>query len=248
MMRSVHGILDAIAPRRQRGVELLDDPAADDALATRSLRDVAMANRLFGGTSAVLGALAPLLRRSARSAAHRDGALPVLTMLDVGTGAGDIPEKARGLAARLGVRLETVGLERTLAVGRGARHRAGVVAVGDAQALPFAGRSVDIVTCSQVLHHFEDADAQQLLREMHRVARQLVVVADLRRSWAAASGIWAASFALGFHPVSRHDGTLSVLRGYRSAELEALVHAAVGITPQVRNPRGFRVTACWSPA
>lgn len=246
--RSMQGIMDAFAPRRQRGVELLDDPAADDALATRSLRDVAVANRLFGGTSAVLGVLAPILRRSAAESARHAESIPTLTMLDVGTGAGDIPEKSRVLAARLGVRLETIGLERTLAVGRGARRRAGAVAVGDAQALPFATRSVDIVACSQVLHHFEDVEARQLLREMHRVARRLVIVADLRRSWAAATGIWAASFALGFHPVSRHDGTLSVLRGYRSAELAALVHHAVGITPEVRNPRGFRVTACWSPA
>jgi SAM-dependent methyltransferase len=229
----------AIAPRRRRGVELLDDPGADDALATRSLRDVAIANRLFGGTSAVLGALRPLLRRSAGQR---------LTLLDVGTGAGDIPERARALAVRLGVELSTVGLERTEAVAIAARRRTTHAIIGDAVAIPLADRSVDIVTCSQVLHHFEDAQAVAVLRELHRVARRLVIIADLRRSWAAATGIWAASVVLGFHPVSRHDGRLSVLRGYRGAELGALVHRAVGIAPRVANPRGFRVTASWSPA
>lgn len=230
--------MDALAPRRERGVELLDDPAADEALATRSLRDVAVANRLFGGTSAVLGAIAPLLRGSRGER---------LTLLDVGTGAGDIPERARALAGRCGVALETIGLERTELVARAARARAGHGVAGDAAAIPFATRSVDIVTCSQVLHHFDDESALPLLREMHRVARRMVVVADLRRSWAAATGIWAASFALGFHPVSRHDGRLSVLRGYRARELALLVHRAVGVRPEVRNPRGFRVTAAWSP-
>jgi hypothetical protein len=236
------GVMDAlgaaIAPRRRRGVELLDDPGADDALATRSLRDVAVANRFFGGTSAVLGALRPLLRRSSGQR---------LTLLDVGTGAGDIPERARALAARLGVELSTLGLERTEAVARAARRRAMHAVIGDAAAIPLADHSVDIVTCSQVLHHFEDAHAVAVLREMHRVARRLVIIADLRRSWAAATGIWAASFVLGFHPVSRHDGRLSVLRGYRAPELGALVYRAVGVQPTVGNPRGFRVTASWSP-
>lgn len=237
-------MFDSFAPRRQRGVELLDDPAADDALATRSLRDVAVANQLFGGTAAVLGALRPLFRCAG---AAGDGAAR-LTLLDIGTGAGDIPERARSLAARHGVRLTTIGLERTPHVAASAAGRAGVAIVGDARAVPFADRSVDVVTCSQVLHHFEDREAEGVLREMHRVARRLVIVSDLRRSWAAASGIWAASFALGFHPVSRHDGVLSVLRGYRGPELGALVRRAVGADPVVRNPMGFRVTAAWSPA
>jgi SAM-dependent methyltransferase len=228
--------MDALAPRRRRGVELLDDPGADDALATRSLRDVAIANRLFGGTWAVLSSLEQAW----------DGARE-LTLLDIGTGAGDIPEHARARAARRGVRLTTSGLERTEAIAAAARRRVGEVFVGDARALPFAADSFDLVTCSQVLHHFEDDEAAVIIREMTRVARRLVVIADLRRSWAAAAGIWASSFLLGFHPVSRHDGTLSVLRGYRKAELRSLVKGAVGITPDASDRVGFRVTAAWAP-
>ncbi len=224
-------------PARRRGREILDDPGADPALEARSLRDVALANRLFGGTAAVLATLAPVLR-----AAHAP-----LTLLDVGTGAGDIPERARGLALRCHVALETIGLERSLPLAAGARAHLGSALVGDALALPFADRSVDIVTCSQVLHHFTDAEAILLLRELNRVARRLVVVADLRRSWGAVVGIWTSSFALGFHPVSRQDGVLSVLRGYRRGELSALVQVAIGRAPTVRDRLGFRVTASWTP-
>lgn len=226
-----------LIPRRQRGVELLDDPAADAALATRSLRDVALANRLFGGTAAVLASLEPIWTLAPEST----------SLLDVGTGAGDIPERVRAAAARHGVRLETIGIERTFTVAAAARAKAGLVFVADGLALPLPDRSVDLVTCSQMLHHFEDPAATLLLREMHRVAKRLVVVADLRRSWAAAAGIWTASFALGFHPVSRHDGVLSVFRGYCGAELASLVEQAVGVVPTVRNRPGFRITACWHP-
>lgn len=232
-------IADALAPARRRGTELLDDPAADTALATRSLRDVARANWWFGGASAVIAELEPLTRGAGRNAA--------LTLLDVGTGAGDIPALARRVAARNGAALETIGLELTAALAAASSTRAGRAIAGDARALPFADRSVDIVTCSQVLHHFEPAEAAVLLMEMTRVARMRVIVADIRRAWAAAGGLWIASWALGFHPVSRHDGVVSVLRGFRTRELSDAVTAATGRVPLVRNRRGFRVTASWSP-
>jgi SAM-dependent methyltransferase len=226
-----------IVPTRRRGVELLDDPSSDAALVTRSLRDVAQANRWFGGTAAVVAEVDSLLEA---------GSAP-LTLLDVGTGAGDIPEQVRQRARRRGVELTTIGLERTTSIAAGAATRARFVCVGDGLHLPFRDKSMDIVTCSQVLHHFADDEATTLIREMHRVARRLAVVADLRRSWIAAAGIWVSSFALRFHPVSRHDGVLSVLRGYRRHELAALVHRAVGIRPRARNRLGFRVTAAWAP-
>ncbi len=231
-------MMDAFAPRRRRGVELLDDPGADDALATRSLRDVALANKFFGGTAAVLREIELACLDAPQE----------MTLLDIGTGAGDIPERARALAARCGVRLTTTGLERTYAVAAAARLRATRVCVGDALAIPFRDNSFDLVTCSQVLHHFESPDDLTILREMSRIARRRVIVSDLRRSWAAAAGIWASSFALGFHPVSRHDGVLSVLRGYRRAELAALVERAVGVAPRAHDRPGFRVTVAWTPA
>jgi hypothetical protein len=54
------------------------------------------------------------------------------------------------------------------------------------------------------------------------------------------------SFPLGFHPVSRHDGMVSILRGFTAPELSGLVEDAVGITPAVQHRLGWRVTARWS--
>jgi hypothetical protein len=82
---------------------------------------------------------------------------------------------------------------------------------------------------------------------MHRVARHRVIISDLRRSWVAAAGIWTASFPLRFHPVSRHDGVLSVLRGFTVAELRALVYESCGAHALVCRRAGFRLTASWAP-
>ena len=232
----------SLTPARRRGVELLDAPDADPWLQRRSLADVALANRLFGGTHAVLAELRELL--DAEDAAPAT----TLSLLDVGTGIGDIPARAARLVRRRGRRLDAIGLDVAEAVVRASRDPIGADGVlGDARALPFADRSIDVVTCSQVLHHFPDDEAAVVLREMSRVARVRVIVADLRRSWLAAAGIWAASFPLRFHPVSRHDGVTSVLRGYTPAELRAHVTSATGIAPRVRRHLGWRVTASWTP-
>jgi SAM-dependent methyltransferase len=116
----------------------------------------------------------------------------------------------------------------------------------DARHLPFADASVDVVICSQVLHHFEDAELSVVLAELARVARRYTIVSDLRRSWLAAAGFWLVTWPLRFHPVTRHDGVTSVLRGFTPRELARHVRDATGSAAIVRRHLGFRVTATWS--
>ena len=170
------------------------------------------------------------------------------TLLDVGTGLGDIPHAARRLAARRGVALTTVGVELRASLAAASRARIGHAVCADAMRCRFADGGVDVVTCSQVLHHFAEDDAVRLLRELTRVARVGVVVGDLRRSWLAAGLFWLASFPLGFHPVTRHDGVLSVLRGFTADELRALARRAGAQAPAVRRAPGWRLVASWSSA
>lgn len=228
----------SLTPPRRRGVEILDLPDVDPQVVTRSLADVARANALFGGISSAMKEIEDALAEVPQRA----------TLLDVGTGLGDIPCRARSFAAEKGIELTTVGLDSVLELARASRHAVNIAVCGNALHLPFADRSVDIVMCSQVLHHFIAADASRLLREMDRVARVRVVVSDLRRSWIAAAGLWLVSFPLGFHAVSRHDGVVSVLRGFTREELSDTVNDAIARKPVVHQRRGFRITASWTPA
>ena len=222
---------------RIHGVELLDDPAVDDATRLRALRDVERANTYFGGTRAVLRELAVAL----------DGGTCAATVLDVGTGTGDIPKHARASARRRGISLTVVGLDVSFALTRAARDRGSLAACANALSLPIADRSVDIAVCSQLLHHFHDDDVVTVLRELDRVAIRRVIVSDLRRSWIAAAGFWLASVLLRFHAVSRHDGVVSVLRAFSVSELSTLVDRAVCGEAAVRRCLGFRLVASWQP-
>lgn len=227
-----------MTPPRRRGFEYLDAPDVDPRLVRRSLADVALANSLFGGTRAVMIEIGGVLPELG----------PAATLLDVGSGVGDIAARAGDLARRSGIDLSLITVDMAETLAAASRVRTGNAVRGDATTLPFASRSVDIVMCSQTLHHFDDAGAAAVLRELDRVARVRVIVADLRRSWLAAAGLWLASFPLGFHPVSRHDGVVSIMRGYAGDELRRLVTTSIGRSPDVRHHLGWRVTATWRPA
>jgi SAM-dependent methyltransferase len=219
------------------GTELLDDPAADPAAVRRSLGNIARANRAFGGTAAVTHGVGRLLG---------DGPRGALTLLDLGTGAGDIPAALRAWGRGRGAAVRTFGFERLRAAATLARAPELPVVLGCVSALPFRTRSVDVVTLSQVLHHFDRAAAIRILRESARVARVGVVVADLLRSRTAALLFDVGARLLRFDRHTRVDGVTSVGRGYRPAELAALLGEA-GLAAEVTSRPGWRVVA-WGTA
>jgi SAM-dependent methyltransferase len=230
-------VTSLLTPARRRGVEFLDEPGVTADLMTRSMKDVARANALFGGRRAALAELRTVFE-------HMSGRCE---LLDVGTGLGDIPAAAKKLAKKFGVDLRTVGIDMSLPLVAQQRDLTDAVVRGDALALPFRSRSIDVVMASQILHHFQFESAVELVREMNRVARERVVISDLRRSRIAAAGLWLGSFPLGFHPVSRHDGVVSIFRGFLPDELADIVGTATGKRPEVSRRIAFRLTTSWKP-
>lgn len=226
-----------LVPARRRGEEILDRADVDPRVVTRSLHDVAKANALLGGVSAALAELECAVDALPRSA----------TLVDIGTGVGDIPRAAAEKLRRQGVQLTTFGLDAAEELARASRKNVTASICADALRLPIESGSVDVVLCSQFLHHLLPDEAVALIREMNRVARVRVIVSDLRRSWIAAGGLWIASFPLRFHPVSRHDGVVSVMRGFTRSELRQVVFRALGIEVCATRRPGFRITASWAP-
>ena len=220
--------------RAALGSELLDDPAAAPALVGESLRNIARANRWFGGAAAV--------RYGLRSALSSSAAARHLTLLDVGTGLGDLPRMAVSWAEQHGVVLYPLVLERHGMAARLARQGGLAAVVGDGGALPFRSGSVDLVLLSQVAHHFAPGAIVRLLRECARVARRAVIVADLRRSLPAIWGFRIAATLLRFDRDTTRDGVTSLRRGFTAASLGALL-AEAGLVANVARRPGARLVA-----
>ena len=222
-------------PARQRGVEILDDPRTPDRDRRLAMRYLTASNSLFGARTAVAGALRDAI------ADVRDPAL----VLDVGTGMGDIAGRVAELLRTAGTKAHSIGLDLYPSHIEEARHFIDFGVVGDALTLPLADDSIDIVVCSQVLHHFFDADVVKLIRELHRVSRRWVVISDLRRSRTAARAFGVAARLLRFPEITRLDGIQSVMRGFTDAELGHWVLTATGVRAEVRRSRFWRLTATW---
>ena len=224
--------------------ELLDDRRADPIAVGRELRDIARLNALFGGTKAVVDALDAVFR------AARDGGCGMRdarwTLLDIGTGAGDIPCAAVAAAARHGITLTPIGVEVIPAAARLAQRSGVAVVIADGNAPPLAPKSVDVVTVSQVLHHLSRTAAVRWIRACDRLARRVVVLADLRRSRVAMAGVWAACLGLRMDRVTRRDAVVSLRRGYTRGEFNAMLEEA-GVPAVARYRPGFRVVAAWAP-
>jgi ubiquinone/menaquinone biosynthesis C-methylase UbiE len=235
------------------GTELLDDPRADPVLVTRELSDIARLNALFGGTRAVVRELKPFLERGKRETLKDsltvagNGKRETWTLLDVGTGLGDIARAAVAVARRYGIELTPVGMDLNRTAARLARAGGLATIVGDGSRLPLGPRSVDVIVASQVLHHLPRAAAVRWIATFDRVARRAVVLADLRRSRVAMAGVWAASFALAMSGVTRHDAVVSLRRGYTKREFDEMLRQA-GVRTAARYRPGARIVAAWSPS
>lgn len=223
---------------RRIGTELLDDPAAPAGAVEASLRNIARSNRWFGGAAALRFGLGRMLDALPRGRP--------ISLLDLGTGFGDMPGVAVAWGARRGVRIRPIGLELNPVAARLARARGLPTLVGCAGAPPLAEKSVDLVSASMVAHHFEPESVVRLFRVCDRLARLGVVICDLRRSALGAAAFRVGARLLRFDPVTVTDGITSIRRGYSDPELAALL-ARAGVRARVARRPGWRLVATWRP-
>ncbi|MDP9469186.1 MAG: methyltransferase domain-containing protein [Chloroflexota bacterium] len=228
------------APPRREAVELMDEPVLDPVELAVNLRDIRRVNRLGGGTAAVLAALPALL---AEVPPDREA-----TVLDLGTGSGDIPLAIARWSRRRGRPIRVVASDVSDEILAAATPIVAdepriELARHDARAVRLPDRSFDVVLCSMTLHHFPPHDAVAVLREMHRLARHGFVLNDLARSRRGYAGALLSSRIATRNRMTRHDAPLSVLRAYTPDELRDLLMRAGIEGAVVRRRPLFRMTA-----
>jgi ubiquinone/menaquinone biosynthesis C-methylase UbiE len=199
---------------RQRTDELMDEPDVDPQLIDRSLRFIRRINVLFGYTRATLGHL----KRFSADWKHGQR----IEILDVATGSADVPLAVARWGRQRGFDLRITGLDRhpltaDLAAAQVSAEPSIRIVRGDAMALPFADGSFDYAMTSMFLHHLDEQPIVQVLREMNRVARRGVIVADLLRHRRAYA--WITLFTCLANPMVKHDARVSVAQAFRKNEV-----------------------------
>jgi len=245
---------------RARGYEYMDEPDIAGEVLHDALGELEIINRHLGGHRTSILGIQRLLRAQPKS---RE-----LTVLDVGAGGADTAAEIERWSRRTGRSLRVVSMDiNTFTCARArvllrqaadadsppgqpvvaAAVVAAAVVAGDVFHVPFRPASFDIVHSSLFLHHFDDREAAVILRTLRRLARVGVIVNDLHRHPLAYWSVRLGSTLFSASKFVRHDGPLSVLRGFRRHELETLSRAA-GASPMSLSWRwGFRWALCLPP-
>lgn len=212
--------------KRQREPELMDDPRLESRQHQTALQGLARIN-WFSGSSRILW---PSLRDLARQRAPQ----PV-RVLDLATGAGDLPRRLWRKAQRAGLKLEIDGAD----VSQQAVEFATQCSRAEQVDVRFFRLDVltaelpdhyDVVMSSLFLHHLEEEQAARLLQRMTTAARTMILINDLRRSQGHYLLALVATRLLSRSPVVHVDGPRSVAAAFTLAEVRRLTDRA-GIGP-----------------
>lgn len=213
----------------------MDAPGLPEAEVRDAYHVLRRVNRqFFGGRRPITAEIEKFLRESP---------IPdrALTLLDVGSGSGDLTTVAAGVFTSRGYSPRSIALDRDpTALALAASD--GLTAVrGDALRLPFGDASIDLVTAVKFAHHFHGETLGRLVSEMTRVARTRVLLLDIRRHWLAYAGFVAWSRVFTHNRLVRFDGPLSVLRAFTRDELLDLAGQSPDFSWTVRSYAGFQL-------
>jgi ubiquinone/menaquinone biosynthesis C-methylase UbiE len=226
-----------VNPPKRSAQEFLDTPGQNRLELAGLLDDIRRTNRRFGGYPLVLGYLRRFLPRLPHGP---------ITVLDVATASADIPRVIALWARARHVSMRILALDLsedilTLAKSDTTSYPEVTLLRGDALALPFPDRAIDVVICGLALHHFTFEDGSRVLREIDRVARSGFIVNDIGRSWGAYLGALLDTRLFTRNHLARHDGPLSVLRSFTVSEIHAMVAAAGVRHVDIRRHPWFRI-------
>jgi 2-polyprenyl-3-methyl-5-hydroxy-6-metoxy-1,4-benzoquinol methylase len=204
---------------RARGSEFLDRPDADPRLVEQSYRFMKTVNRIGGGTRVV--------RRFLEHELSKSGSGAAATVLDIGAGDCDIPLAVTRWAGKRGHEIQFTCLDHDakaveLSQSRIARCHCNTVQAVQADVFTYhPADKFDYAIGSMTFHHFTDEEIDRLIEHLRGFVRKAVLINDLHRCLANYLACYV--LALPVAPEIRHDGLLSIRRGFKPHELAHLL-------------------------
>jgi SAM-dependent methyltransferase len=202
----------------------MDDLALSGEALRRNLQELEIINHWLGGYRVVTDALARVLLAAGPASQP-------LTLADLGCGGGDTLRVMARWAKKKKIPLHLEGLDANAFMVAYATARC--------QAFPdihirqenifspsFQSRQFDVLVCSLFCHHFTDPELAAMLRQLHRQTRAALIINDLHRHPLAYYFIKWVTRLLPCSYLVRHDAPVSVLRAFKRADLEKLLHQA----------------------
>jgi len=199
---------------RSNAPELMDDFAMEGEILRDALDKIASINQLLGGNKVTLQGIKKLLHGVPKN--------KTISILDVGCGNGDMLRSLAAYATTNQLTFNLAGID------------ANQFTINHAQQLSKQYPNIsylcedifdeqygnyDIILCTLTLHHFKDDEIIKLLKAFAQKASLGIVINDLQRSKTAYYLFKALCYAFGLNYMSREDGLVSILRGFKQQDL-----------------------------
>jgi 2-polyprenyl-3-methyl-5-hydroxy-6-metoxy-1,4-benzoquinol methylase len=222
--------------------ELMDDPNLDPIAHQAALRGLARLNRLSDAS----GVLWPVIREHWKRINK-----PSLRLLDIATGAGDLPIQLakRAQKEQITLQIEACDISDTALAHAAEQARSAGVSVRffqqDVLNRPLPA-GYDIVTSSLFLHHLAESDVVRVLQRMRDASTGLILVNDLLRNALNYVLVWLGTRLVTRSPVVHFDGPVSVRAAFTISELRELAQKADLTSVRVEARHPCRLLLLWS--
>lgn len=227
----------AVFRHRSTEPELMDDPFLEASALKAALNDIGRVNRLLGGNRVGLAGLKPFLRGSAER--------PV-EVVDIGCGNGEFLRHVARYCRRqhIPVRLTGVDInENSLDLGRLQQGEFPEIIYECSDVMDYTPKPVmgqPLLICNLFLHHFSEDHIRFLLERWQGAGFRAIIVNDLHRSALAYYLFHLFGVIFMNSGLARHDGLVSIKRGFRRKELETYCRLLPGWECNIRWKWAFR--------
>lgn len=196
--------------------EIMDDFSLEGEELRDALDKIAYINQLLGGNKLTLQGVKQLINSKDKE----------ITIVDVGCGNGDMLRALADFGSKNNYKFNLIGIDANAFTINHAISLSNDYPNISYQCLDifdevFSEMKYDIVLCTLTLHHFKTDQINYLVQLFSKQARIGIVINDLHRSKIAYRLFQALCFVFQLNQMSREDGLVSILRGFKKEELIA---------------------------
>ena len=202
--------------QRNTAYEIMDDFELEGEELREALDKIAKINQLLGGNQLTIAGLKQLLKNHDKN--------KTITILDVGCGNGDMLRYVADFGQKEGYHFRLLGIDANEFTIQYAKKIS--IAYPSISYLrqdifqpSFKDVDFDIVLCTLTLHHFTNPEIEYLIDHFYEKATIGFVINDLHRSALAYRLFQALCWVFRLNRMSKEDGLLSILKGFKKEEL-----------------------------
>ena len=201
---------------RTQEAEIMDDFSLHGEELRMALDQIARINQLLGGNKVILQGIKGLLKQSHHA--------KTISIVDRGCGNGDMLRMLAKFGQKNKLTFQLIGIdanEFTINYAKKLSKEYPNIKYKcvDIFSEDFKTMKYDIILCTLTLHHFTNEQILKIISIFNNNAETGIIINDLHRSKTAYRLFEMICVVFNLNSMSREDGLISILRGFRKKEL-----------------------------